>query len=170
MFVYNISSEISRGETEASCSGYRGSHRGQHFKVIDDSQALKSFLTRYKLPSKFILAFGSTDPRKNTLNILAAYAKMLKKKSDVPLVLIGAPSGMIASVARKLDSPDLKNKVIALGYVKNYELPYIYNAADLFIFPSLRESFGIPVLEAMACGTPVITSNTSSLPEVAGNA
>ena len=76
----------------------------------------------------------------------------------------------LKSISDEINDPDINGMIVPIGYVPNRELPAIYSLAQIFVYPSLRESFGIPILEAMACGTPVLTSNTSSMPEVAGDA
>jgi glycosyltransferase involved in cell wall biosynthesis len=88
----------------------------------------------------------------------------------MPLVMLDYDHNELVKIATELNDPDLVNHIILTGYVSNTELPAIYSQALIMLYPSLRESFGIPVLEAMACGVPVITSNTSSLPEVADDA
>jgi glycosyltransferase involved in cell wall biosynthesis len=129
---------------------------------------ISQFRQRRRLPERMILFVGTIERRKNVSLLLEAYAQINK---DVPhaLVLAGArgwgADGILAQ-AEKLDLAD----VIFAGYVEQEELPLWYNAADLLAYPSLYEGFGLPPLEAMASGTPVLTSNTSSLPEVVGDA
>ena len=124
-----------------------------------------------KLPKKFILYLGTFEPRKNVLGIVKAFAR-LKSETGLPhrLVLAGREdrdSQTIRKAARELGVLD---EIVFLGFVPEKQLPFLYNLADVFVFPSFCEGFGLPVLEAMACGTPVITSNVSSLPEVVGDA
>jgi glycosyltransferase involved in cell wall biosynthesis len=117
-----------------------------------------------------ILFVGTLEPRKNLATLLKAYA-LLRKKAQPPRLIIGGARGwhheQVFSVVEELG---LIEDVIFPGYIPREELPLWYNAANLFIYPSLYEGFGLPLLEAMACGTPVITSNISSLPEVVDGA
>ncbi len=121
----------------------------------------------YNLPEKYVLALGSIEPRKNLHSLIKA---MRLLQSDYPmlrLVLVGGQAGIYGNV----DFPaDMAGVVQRLGYVPDEHLSTIYRSAHVFVYPSLYEGFGMPPLEAMACGTPVITSNTTSLPEVVGNA
>ncbi len=142
---------------------------GEHFKVIDDHVELNLKKEKYKLPEKFIFFMGNTDPKKNTINVLKAYS-LLSRKIDIPLVMIDYPKDELIKICNDIDNKQLYNKIILTGYVPNKELPYIYNLCSVFIYPSLRESFGIPIIEAQLCGIPVITSNTSSMPEISGGA
>jgi glycosyltransferase involved in cell wall biosynthesis/GT2 family glycosyltransferase len=126
---------------------------------------------RYGLPEKYILYVGTLERRKNITALIKAYA--LAKKSarlEHYLVLVGQPGWLYNDVFRVMHSLDISQDVIFLGYAPEKDLPGLYSAADLFVYLSLYEGFGLPVLEAMACGAPVITSNSSSLPEVVGQA
>lgn len=127
---------------------------------------------KYGLPKDFFLHLGSTDPRKNTGRVLAAFYKYTNSFSeDIKLVLLGLDENKLNIILKSIGlKNELSNKIILAGYVDDKDLPVIFNLANLFLFPSLREGFGIPIIEAMACGVPVITSNTSSMPEVAGDA
>ncbi len=123
----------------------------------------------FVLPQKFILCVGSIEPRKNLLGLLKAYDKLSSEiKSEYKLVLAGFKGWKNKDIMKIID--DNKEYVIYLGYISDLELAKVYNLASLFVFPSFYEGFGFPPLEAMACGTPVITSNVSSLPEVGGDA
>ncbi|MCQ6963212.1 glycosyltransferase family 4 protein [Methanolobus chelungpuianus] len=117
---------------------------------------------------KVILYVGSEQPRKNVPNLIKAFSKLKNKFPYVKLLKIGKPQHPSArkELLELIDLLKLNKDVVFIGYISEEELTKYYNAADLFIFPSLYEGFGLPPLEAMACGTPVITSNTSSLPEV----
>jgi glycosyltransferase involved in cell wall biosynthesis len=127
---------------------------------------------KYNLPERFVLHIGNSDPRKNTKRVLHAFHKYtLESCSDYKLVIVGMNNAKLESIMPELHLlNDLKSNIVLTGYVSDEDLPIIFNMARLFLFPSLREGFGIPLLEAMASGIPVITSNTSSMPEVAGNA
>lgn len=140
------------------------------FEPLQSQQALDDFRRRRHLPQQMILFLGTIEPRKNLTTLLAGYAS-LREKAQLPPLIIAGPKGWhhqeVFSVAEDLG---LDKDVIFPGYVPRDELPLWYNTADVFVYPSLYEGFGLPPLEAMACGTPVITSNTSSLPEVVGDA
>jgi glycosyltransferase involved in cell wall biosynthesis len=118
-----------------------------------------------------ILFVGTIEPRKNIARLIRAFARA-KRAAHLPhkLALIGARGWKYAAVDETLAQENLANDVIFVGYVPQDELPRWYQAADLFVYPSLYEGFGMPPLDAMACGTPVVTSNAASLPEVAGDA
>jgi glycosyltransferase involved in cell wall biosynthesis len=130
---------------------------------------LSEFRRIKNLPERFWLFIGTLEPRKNLPILLEAYANL--PQSERPPLLIGGGKGwqydeIFATVERR----DLQHDVHFLGFVPAEELPLWYNSAELFVYPSVFEGFGLPVLEAMACGTPVIVSDASSLPEVAGSA
>lgn len=125
------------------------------------------------LPESFILFVGTLEPRKNLVRLLEAYARlrqMQPRGGSPPLVLAGGKGWYYQEIMERVEALGLKDHVIFPGFVPADTLPWLYRAAGLFVYPSLFEGFGLPVLEAMACGTPVITSTASSLPEVAGDA
>ncbi len=132
-------------------------------------ETIASVRARYNLPEHFILYVGTIEPRKNLTALLEAFHHLLATH-DLRLVIVGKKGWLYEGFFRRLRELGLGNRVIFTGYVPDEDLPAIYSAAELFVFPSLYEGFGLPVLEAMACGVPVICSNTSSLPEVAGDA
>ena len=117
----------------------------------------------------YFFFLGNTDPKKNTERTLIAYSQYLEK-SDVKRKLLMADlnKDYLEDIIERNHIENIKNNIVMPGYIVNSDLPYIYNNAFAFLYTSLRESFGIPLLEAMACGTPVITSNTSSMPEIGG--
>jgi glycosyltransferase involved in cell wall biosynthesis len=125
---------------------------------------------RYQLPDAYLLYVGSYEPRKNLMRLLQAFARLKQPSLRHKLVIVGPRRHTASQIASKLAELGIEQNVILTDYIKEADLPAIYNGADLFVFPSLYEGFGLPPLEAMACGTPVITSNTSSLPEVVGDA
>ena len=117
----------------------------------------------------YFFFLGNTDPKKNTERTLIAYSKYLKmSKIKRKLLIADLKSQHLEEIISRKGLEDIKDNVVLTGYVVNSDLPYIYNGAFTFLYTSLRESFGIPLLEGMACGTPVITSNTSSMPEIGG--
>ena len=132
-------------------------------------ETIASVRARYNLPEHFILYVGTIEPRKNLTALLEAFHHLLATH-DLRLVIVGKKGWLYEGFFLRLRELGLEDRVIFTGYVPDEDLPAIYSAAELFVFPSLYEGFGLPVLEAMACGVPVICSNTSSLPEVAGDA
>jgi glycosyltransferase involved in cell wall biosynthesis len=141
------------------------------FRVVEDERVLSEVSSLYGLDFPYILTVGTVEPRKNLILLLDAYAA-LRKASDVPhkLVIAGGKGWLYEGVFRRVEELSLDEDVIFLGFVADQNLPALYSMADVFVFPSLYEGFGLPPLEAMACGTPVITSRTSSLPEVVDEA
>jgi glycosyltransferase involved in cell wall biosynthesis len=134
----------------------------------DQSQAARA---RYHIDSPFILAVGNLQPRKNLQRLTAAFRRLLADGfSSHRLVLVG--NDAFRSSEFRAEAQDLlqSGQLALTGYVPEEDLPVLYREADIFVYPSLSEGFGLPILEAMACGTPVVTSNTSSMPEVAGQA
>lgn len=122
------------------------------------------------LPERYILNIGTLEARKNLPRLLEAYAIARRKGLDRKFLIGGARGWRLSNLANIVEKYSLENDVQFLGFVDDADLPVLYGRADFFIYPSLYEGFGMPILEAMACGTPVITSNCSSMPEVAGNA
>ena len=136
------------------------------FKPLDD----KNDVYKKYIPEEgYFFFLGNTDPKKNTERTLVAYSKYLKL-SEVKrkLLMADLDKEYLDGIIERNRIDNIREKIVMPGYIVNSDLPYIYNNAFAFLYTSLRESFGIPLLEAMACGTPVITSNTSSMPEVAG--
>ncbi|HID87273.1 MAG TPA: glycosyltransferase family 1 protein [Anaerolineae bacterium] len=124
----------------------------------------------YHLPEKYVLYLGINKPHKNLVRLIDAFSRLTFDVSRFTLVIAGHWDQRYPEVKRRVEELDLQDRVIFLGPVPEADLPALYSGATLFVFPSLYEGFGLPVLEAMACGVPVICSNTSSLPEVAGDA
>jgi len=133
-------------------------------------QGDEKIINHYQLTKPYILFTGTIEPRKNIIGLLNAYEKLPNKlQQEYNLVLVGGKGWLDQEIHQKLN--DLKHlNIKCIGYVPDEHLPAIYRHANLFVFPSFYEGFGIPPLEAMACGVPVICSNTSSLPEVVGSA
>ncbi|MBW7846743.1 MAG: glycosyltransferase family 4 protein [Bacteroidales bacterium] len=143
----------------------------EHFQPITDRQILTEVKDKYHLPDHYFFFLGNTDPKKNTKGTLQAFDQYLKTAANpVKLVMLDYEKNALKALLDEIGSPGLEEHIHLTGYVKNTDLPAIYTQAELFLYPSLRESFGIPMLEAMRCGVPVITSNTSSMPEVSGGA
>ena len=143
----------------------------EHFKPVTDPFELQRVKAKYNLPNRFFFFLGNTDPKKNTKGTLKAFSDYLKQTgSDMQLVMLDYDHYELEQLLEEIGDTELIHRIILTGYVVNSDLPSIYCQSEVFLYPSLRESFGIPMLEAMACGVPVITSNTSSMPEVAGDA
>ncbi len=144
-------------------------HNGfsKHFRPLDDCNKVVS---QYCSDAHYFFFLGNTDPKKNTLRTLKAYALYLKASHNPSSLLIADLSERdIDAYLKEGGIEYIKPHLHFPGYIANTDLPAIYNGARAFIYTSLRESFGIPLLEAMACGTPVISSNTSAIPEIAGD-
>ncbi len=142
----------------------------EDFRPVEDAGLLEDLRRKRGLPRRMILFVGTIEPRKNLVTLLRSYA-LLRQRMQPPPLVIGGPKGWHhEEVFAQAQELDLQEHVIFPGYIPREELPLWYNAADLFTYPSLYEGFGLPPLEAMACGTPVVSSNTSSLPEVVGDA
>ena len=132
---------------------------------------VEAFRQRQGLPEKFIMYLGTLEPRKNVAGLIRAYAAWQKADQAAPkLFVCGGKGWYYQEVFELVNQLNLAGSVIFPGYVPQEDLRFWYNAATMLVYPSFFEGFGLPVLEAMACGTPVITSNLSSLPEVAGDA
>lgn len=140
------------------------------FKPIRDKIYLELIRKKYSLPKRFILFVGTIEPRKNLTSLLSAFSDIKKNKLEIKLVIVGKMGWLQNDIFKKIKQLDIEQDVIFTGFVEEKDLPYFYNLAKLFVYPSLYEGFGFPVLEAMACGCPVITSPTSSLSEITGNA
>lgn len=141
------------------------------FKPLDRKHSKKYISDRYGINDNFILYVGTlTLPQKNLLRLVEAYEKVIKKGIDVKLVMVGRRWKDCEKIFDLVAGKGLQNSVIFTEYAPDEDLPYFYNSAEVFCFPSIYEGFGLPVLEAMACGCPVVTSNVSSLPEVVGDA
>jgi glycosyltransferase involved in cell wall biosynthesis len=144
---------------------------GDYFKPILDTIELKRVKDKYHLPHKFAFFLGNTDPKKNTKGVLKAFSDYLKSGNEpLELVMLDYEKSALNSLLYEIGDNELMNHIHLTGYVVNTDLPAIYSQCTVFLYPSLRESFGIPMLEAMRCGCPVITSDTSSMPEVSGGA
>jgi glycosyltransferase involved in cell wall biosynthesis len=139
--------------------------------VSEDSQARVRALTRGK---PYLLAVGTLQPRKNYVRLLEAFARLIShlqaSSSNLQLVIAGGRGWMYDDVYAAVAHLGLRERVLLTDFIPDDDLPALYAGAALFVYPSLYEGFGLPIAEAMACGAPVVTSNASSLPEVAGDA
>ena len=143
------------------------------FRPVRSERILRDVAARYGLPPRYVLAVGTLEPRKNLTTLLEAFARLRRDgevEADLRLVLAGARGWLDEPIFATVRSLGLEKAVRFTGFVDDDDLPAVYSGAALFVFPSLHEGFGLPLLEAMACGVPVVTSNISSMPEVAGDA
>ncbi|MGG4407202.1 glycosyltransferase family 1 protein [Niallia taxi] len=137
-----------------------------------DKEKLLNVKIKYKLPEKFLLTVGSLEPRKNLLFLIKSFTKYCKdnNETELKLVITGRSAWGATEVISYIKNNEMENQIILTGYISDSDLICLYSLCEYFVFPSIYEGFGLPVLEAMACGSPLIVSNTSSIPEVAGEA
>jgi glycosyltransferase involved in cell wall biosynthesis len=157
----------------ASADGVTVTHlaAGGAFKRVSDEARLSAVRSRYGLPESFVLFVGSLEPRKNVETLFRAYGMLpLGVRRRLKLVVAGGRGWMNEGMQDGLGSLGISGDVLFAGYVAQEDLPALYSLATVFAYPSLYEGFGLPVLEAMACGCPVVASNVSSIPEVTGGA
>lgn len=142
------------------------------FHIIKSAESIRKVNKKYKLPEEFILYVGDINYNKNIVNLIKAYSK-LRYSINIDLVMVGKAfeqkSPELQIIQRLIENEGLKSKIHQIGYIPESDLVHIYNRAFVYLQPSLAEGFGLPVLEAMSCGVPVVTSNTSSLFEIVGN-
>lgn len=140
------------------------------FKLMDREKAWGFLKNKYSYSNDFILYLGGFSPRKNVEGLLEAYSRLYRELPGYyDLVLLGASRDNHYELRKKVEDMGLQDRVVFAGYVPYEHLPYFYNCATLFVYPSLYEGFGLPPLEAMTCGTPTITTNVTSIPEVVGD-
>lgn len=152
---------LNKDRIKAVYNGY-----SKHFKPISNSQDI---IRKYIKDDNYLFFLGNTDPKKNTSGVLKAYSIYAQKSSKpLPLLIADIKESIVSNYLEENNLTHIKPLLRFPGYIPNTELPAIYGGATAFIYTSYRESFGIPILESMACGTPVITSNTSAMPEIAG--
>lgn len=141
------------------------------FQPVRDTKRIQSIRIKYDLQSNFILAIGSADPRKNISALVEAYASLPEEvRENYRLAIVWTHSFLADKLSKQVDELGLWNKIKFLQQVSNDDLALLYNAASLFAFPSLYEGFGLPLLEAMACGVPTVAAGNSSIPEIVGDA
>jgi len=157
----------------------------ERFRPLRDPVQIAAAKATYGIASPYILYVGTLQPRKNLVRLVEAFGRVVRAvetgyegaspyaggaRGKLSLVLAGGKGWWYEDIFRTVQEMELGSRVIFPGYVKDDDLPALYSGAELFVFPSLYEGFGLPILEAMACGAPVVCSNASSLPEVAGDA
>jgi len=139
------------------------------FKPVEQD-TVEAVLRKYGLPERYIIFVGTIEPRKNLTRLVEALQLLRDRGQVVPLVAVGAKGWLYDGLFRRVEELEAGRAVVFPGYVPSADLPTVYAAATLAVMPSVYEGFGLPVLEAMACGTPVVSSNSSSLPELGGEA
>ncbi|MFN5060599.1 MAG: glycosyltransferase family 4 protein [Chloroflexota bacterium] len=135
-----------------------------------DAVAIAPIRQKYDLPERFLLAGGTLEPRKNYVRLFEAYAQALRKYPLPPLVVFGRRGWMFEEIIAAPERLGITTHIRFIDFIDDNDLPALYNLAWAFVYPSIYEGFGLPPLEALACGTPTLVSNVSSLPEVVGNA
>ncbi|HLE15437.1 MAG TPA: glycosyltransferase family 1 protein [Anaerolineales bacterium] len=141
-----------------------------NYRVIHDPLQRARVREKYRLPEQYVLYVGLVEPRKNLPLLVRAYRDLIDQGISLPLVVAGGFGWGYDQVLQEIEKLDLKERVQFLGYVPQGDLPLVYNLACLFVYPTLYEGFGLPALEALACGVPVVTSAVASLPEIVGDA
>lgn len=144
-----------------------GKYFNEELLSLTEKEALRK---KYTLPDDYVLFLGNRDPKKNTPNTLKAFAKFAKLNDQVHLVVGDLDRSYIDKCLPAATHQSVKERIVPVGYIDNKDLPGLLKLARIFLYTSLRESFGIPLLEGMRCGTPVITSSRSSMPEIAADA
>lgn len=140
------------------------------FRPVEDARRLDEVRRRYQLPEKFVLCVSTIEPRKNLVTLWEAYGALRSEGRAEKLVVVGRTGWLVEKTFARLRELGLEGDVVFPGSVLDEDLPVLYSLAQCFAFPSRFEGFGLPPLEAMACGCPVVCSDSSSLPEVCGDA
>lgn len=140
------------------------------FKKIEDKTYIEYVKKIYGIEGNYILSVGTLEPRKNIISLLKAFVKVHRKIKDMKLVLVGSKGWLYEEVFTKVNNMEIRDNIVYTGYVEQQHMSVLYSGAEVFVYPSIYEGFGLPPLEAMSCGVPVVVSNTSSLPEVVGGA
>lgn len=143
----------------------------EFFKPVTDSEQINRIRRKYDLNGDFILGVGSIQPRKNLVRLIEAYSLLVKRNDSIPpLVLVGKKAWLFEESIKTIDVHNVRDRVKFTGFVPDEDLPALYSMALFFVYPSFFEGFGLPPLEAMQCGAPVISGDRTSLPEVVGEA
>jgi glycosyltransferase involved in cell wall biosynthesis len=141
------------------------------FRPVEPESARITARGKYGIEGRYILFVGTLEPIKNLSRLIEAYALARQRGMTEPsLVVVGQKGWQFADIFARVERLGLQDEIVFTGFVPDEDLPALYSGADVFVMPSLYEGFGLPVLEAMACGTPVLTSDVSSLPEIASDA
>ena len=141
------------------------------FQLIDNINLINAVKNKYMLPSNYILALGAADPRKNIKKLIQAYSQLQAKlREKYQLAIVWAHPFLTSEIIKLVEDLGLQKSIHFLHQISNEDLALLYNAASLFVFPSLQEGFGLPLLEAMSCGAAVIAADNSSIPEIVGDA
>jgi glycosyltransferase involved in cell wall biosynthesis len=140
-----------------------------YFRPLPE-RAVEDGLRRLRLERPYFLTVGTLQPRKNLVRLLQAMERLAEAGLPHRLVMVGRPGWLFEPIRRALENPLLEGRCLWLGYVPEALLPSLYCGADALVIPSLYEGFGMPALEAMACGTPVVAARSGALPEIMGNA
>jgi glycosyltransferase involved in cell wall biosynthesis len=130
---------------------------------------ISSVKKKYCIDGEYLLSIGTLEPRKNLTKVISAYEKLLATEKKYKLVIAGMTGWKYHRIIKSINSENLKRYVLLIGYFEEKDKPYLLKGAKLLLYPSLYEGFGLPVLEALSLGVPTITSNVSSMPEIAGN-
>ncbi len=140
----------------------------EKFKKLNENEIDRSLLEKYKITKKFILSVGTIEPRKNYATLIKAFnlLKCLDKDFEYQLVIVGRTGWLSETAYNEFENSPYKNDIIFTSRISDNELIHIYNMAEIFVYPSIFEGFGLPVIEAMQCGLPVAASNVSSIPEI----
>jgi glycosyltransferase involved in cell wall biosynthesis len=144
-----------------------------HFHPVTDEEEIQRVRLTYKIAGDYILSVGSIQPRKNLTRLVAAYARLRRERAEgkLPrLVIVGKQAWLYDETLRAIEEQGIGDLTVLTGYVPDADLPALYSGAVCFVYPSYFEGFGLPPLEAMQCGAPVIAGNRTSLPEVVGEA
>lgn len=140
------------------------------FEPVTAPHCLEALRRKYRLPGQFLLHVGTLEPRKNLKRLVRALDQIRRRGCDIKLVLVGTRGWHLDGFDAEIERLCLEDAVLFTGYVPTEDLPGLFSLATLFVFPSLYEGFGLPPIEAMACGAPVLTSDRGSLPEICGDA
>jgi glycosyltransferase involved in cell wall biosynthesis len=145
---------------------------GSQFGPVRDPEKITAVKKKYRIEKDYLLSVGTLQPRKNIVRLIKAYDALRSSDDEFAhqLVIVGRKGWLYQDIFRVAQGSRHLSDILFTGYVDEEDLPALYNGATAFVYPSIFEGFGLPVLEAMACGTPVVTSNSSSLPEVVGDA
>lgn len=140
------------------------------FGIKPSLEMIQAIKKQFNLPIDYFFFLGNTEPRKNVRNTVKAFVEFAKKNKQVILVITGVKQTFIEEILLEINKKEYLNRFVLTGFVDDQTLITLYSEAKVFLYPSLREGFGLPILEAMALGIPVVTSNLSAMPEVAGEA